>query len=193
MAYEKELRRLKVMLRICSPLLALSAGVWLIGCSSAAPATAPATTSASPLVPASAPQPAANAGTNAPAMQGEYPGITVTIQELKRSSSALTLKFVMVNQSKADFALGAAFREASGDSDWASVGAVHLVDGTNKKKYFVMRDSDGACLCSRNVPTIAAGSQAVLWAKFPVPPDDVQKITVEIPHFPPFEDVPVTR
>jgi hypothetical protein len=68
-----------------------------------------------------------------------------------------------------------------------------LIDGTNKKKYFVMRDGDGACLCSRNVPAIATGSQAVLWAKFPVPPDDVQKITVEIPHFPPFEDVPLTR
>jgi hypothetical protein len=180
------------MLRICSPLLALFASVWLIGCSSAAPAPAPVTASAPPAAPTSGP-PAANVSSNALPVQGEFPGITVTIQELKRSSSALTLKFVMANQSKNDFGFGAAFREVTGDSDWGSVGAVHLIDGNNKKKYFVIRDSDGACLCSRNVPNIAAGSQAVLWAKFPLPPDDVQKITVEVPHCPPFEDVPVTH
>jgi hypothetical protein len=29
--------------------------------------------------------------------------------------------------------------------------------------------------------------------KYPPVPDDVQKITVQIPHFIPFEDVPITR
>ena len=171
-------------LHICSSVLALFAGVWLISCSSSRnPATAPAPP------PASAPQPAANVSTNALATQGEYPGITVAVQELKSSSNALTLKFVMTNQSKQEFAAYYTLHEKEAHS----VDGIHLIDPVGKKKYFVVRDSDGACLCSREIQGIAAGAQSVLWAKFPPPPDDVRKMTVEIPHFPPFEDVPVTR
>ena len=181
------------MLRICSLLLASLAAVWLIGCSSAGSSAAPTPAPAPASAATAAPQPASPVNASAPSTQGEYPGITLTIQELKRSSNVLTLKFVMANQSKQSFRLGGNFRETNGDSDFDSVGGVHLIDGTNKKKYFVVRDSDGACLCSRGVPMIDTGAQAALWAKFPLPPDDVQKITVEIPHFPPFEDVAIGR
>jgi len=56
-----------------------------------------------------------------------------------------------------------------------------------------VRDTAGTCVCSRDIGNISAGSQLLLWAKFPAPPDDVQKITVVFPHFPPIEDVPITR
>jgi hypothetical protein len=138
--------------------------------------------------PAPAPQPAPSSNA-LPSTQGEFPGLTLTVQELKRSSSALTLKIVL--QSKDGFAFHYDFGE--GGNEFGSIGGIHLIDAANKKKYFVVRDADGSCVCSRNIANIAAGSQSVLWAKFPAPPDDVQKITVEIPHFPPFEDVPITR
>lgn len=138
--------------------------------------------------PARAPQPAPSS-TALPSTQGEFPGLTLTVQELKRSSNALTLKIVL--QSKDGFAFHYDFGE--GGNEFGSIGGIHLIDAANKKKYFVVRDADGSCVCSRNIANIAAGSQSVLWAKFPAPPDDVQKITVEIPHFPPFEDVPITR
>ena len=93
--------------------------------------------------------------------------------------------------SKDGFAFGYSFGEGGGD--FGTISGIHLIDAANKKKYFVVRDTDKACVCSSNIANIAAGSQSVLWAKFPAPPDDVQKITVEIPHFPPFEDVPITR
>jgi hypothetical protein len=136
--------------------------------------------------PQSAPTPSSNA---LPPTQGELPGLTLTIQELKRSSNALTLKFVL--QSKNGMAFGYEFGE--GDKEFGNIAGIHLIDAANKKKYFVVRDADGTCVCSHNIANIAAGSQSVLWAKFPAPPDDVQKITVEVPHFPPFEDVPITR
>jgi hypothetical protein len=140
--------------------------------------------------PQSAPQPAPTPSSNAlPSTQGEFPGLTLTVQELKRSSNALTLKFVL--QSKGGMAFGYDFGE--GGKEFGSIGGIHLIDAANKKKYFVVRDADGSCVCSRDIANIAAGSQSVLWAKFPAPPDDVQKITVEVPHFPPIEDVPITR
>ena len=135
-------------------------------------------------------QPAPTPSSNAlPSTQGELPGLTLTIQELKRSSNALTLKFVL--QSKGGMGFGYDFGE--GTQEFGNVGGIHLIDAANKKKYFVVRDADGSCVCSQHIANIAAGSQSVLWAKFPAPPDDVLKITVEIPHFPPIEDVPITR
>lgn len=159
------------------------------------PAPAPPT-AASPPAAQPAPTPPALA-TNSSSLtgalattQGEFPGITVAIQELKRSSNTLTLKIAIINQSKNDFAFGYNFGEGN---EFGSIGGIHLIDAANKKKYFVVRDTDGACACSRGITNIFVGSQSVLWAKFPAPPDDVQKITVEIPHFPPLEDVPVGR
>ncbi|MFY9531457.1 MAG: hypothetical protein WAR24_21340, partial [Candidatus Acidiferrales bacterium] len=150
------------------------------GCSKKEEAAVP------PPQPQPAPQSAPTPSSNAPPTQGELPGLTLTIQELKRSSNALTLKFVL--QSKNGMAFGYEFGE--GDKEFGNIAGIHLIDAANKKKYFVVRDADGACVCSSNIANIAAGSQSVLWAKFPAPPDDVQKITVEVPHFPPFEDVP---
>ena len=36
-------------------------------------------------------------------------------------------------------------------------------------------------------------ARANLYAKFPAPPGDVEKITVEIPHFIPMDDVPISK
>jgi len=70
---------------------------------------------------------------------------------------------------------------------------VTLVDEANKKKYFVVRDSDGKCVCSRGLKDIGAGETINVWARFPAPPDDVQKISIVIPHFSPLDDVPISR
>ncbi len=152
----------------------------------AAPAPAPA-----PVQPAPASRTAANSSASSLAVEGEFPGIRVSIQELKRASNTVTLKFMIINDSNKGFGSGYNFVEKSGDI--YSISGVHLIDAAGKKKYFVVRDSEDIPLCSRNIPEIAANSRSLVWIKFPAPPDDVQKITVEIPHFPPVEDVPITR
>ena len=172
------------IVRVFTTFLLLASVAVLGGCSKKEEVSVP------PPQPLPAPQPVSTPSSNAlPSTQGELPGLTLTIQELKRSSNALTLKFVL--QSKNGMAFGYDFGE--GDKEFGNIAGIHLIDAANKKKYFVVRDADGTCVCSHNIANISAGSQSVLWAKFPVPPDDVQKITVEIPHFPPFEDVPITR
>ena len=37
------------------------------------------------------------------------------------------------------------------------------------------------------------GERVNLWSKFPAPPEDVQKISVVVPHFGPMDDVPISR
>ena len=113
----------------------------------------------------------------------------MTVQELKRTGNTVTLRLAVANDSKNEFQFGYYF----GEHDFGSIGSIHLIDSSNKKQYFVVQNSDGNCVCSVNIANIPPGSGSVVWAKFPAPPDDVQKVTVEIPHFMPLEDVPISK
>lgn len=159
----------------------------------ATPAPGQASVATTPAPPTGAPPP--STGPAIATADGDLPGIRVEIQELKRTGGdVVTLKFTMINDS--DKGLGFAYSFGDADyqiKDYGGVGGIHLIDAVGKKKYFVVRDTDTACLCSRSVPEIHAKARANLWAKFPAPPEDVQKITVVIPHFTPMDDVPISR
>ncbi len=151
------------------------------------PAAAANANSADP----SAAQPAA--GPVLASTDGDKPGIRVEVVELKRTSGdTVNLKFTMINDSDQDMDFGYDFGEGS-TTDISTVAGAHLIDAAGKKKYFVVRDTENACLCSRGLKSIKPKTRANLFAKFPAPPDDVQKITVVIPHFIPMDDVPISR
>jgi hypothetical protein len=153
------------------------------------PASAPAST------PAVAPPAAATTSSGIASADGEKPATRVDVMELKRGSGGtVTLKMAFVNDS--DKAIGFGYNFADPDHqirDHGSIGAVQLVDPVGKKKYFVARDSAGKCVCSTDIPDVAPHSHLSLWAKFPAPPDDVQKISIVIPHFQPLDDVAISH
>lgn len=155
-----------------------------------APAPAPAPAAAPAPAPAAAPAPgAAPAGPIATA-EGEDPGVRVDVTQLKRDSGGtVTLKFTLVNDSDKDLGMTYYMTE----SDNSSVSGVHLVDAVGKKKYFVLRDAENVCICSKSIGTVEAKTSANYWAKFPAPPETVEKISVEIYHFGPLDDVPISR
>ena len=126
---------------------------------------------------------------------GETPGVRVEVTELKRmSGDTLNLKFVMINDSAKEVDFNYNFTESGhSDIDFNSIGGVHLIDAVDKKKYLVVRDAEKKCVCSTGLKTLQPKSRVNLWAKFPAPPDGVQKITVVIPHFQPMDDVPINR
>jgi hypothetical protein len=126
---------------------------------------------------------------------GETPGVRVEVTELKRvSGGAVNLKFVMINDSDKKVGFGYSFVDRDHETvDFSSIGGVHLIDAAGKKKYFVIRDAEKKCVCSQKLADLQPKSRMNLWAKFPAPPDDVQKITVVIPHFQPIDDVPISR
>jgi len=150
---------------------------------------APAATTAAP------PAAAASALPAIAASDGEKSGVRVEVTELKRSSGGtVNLKLTMINASDGPVSFDYNFVDKDHEvTDFSGIGGVHLIDPVGKKKYFVARDSENKCLCSQRVKDIAAGSRANLWAKFPAPPDDVQKISVVVPHFAPMDDVPLGR
>jgi hypothetical protein len=137
--------------------------------------------------------PAAYAAESIATTDGEMPGLRLEVQELKAvSGGAVMLRYTVINDSDQVFGLNDALKE-QGSIDWHGTDGVYLVDLAGKKKYPVVRDAEKHCLCSRNVPDLAAKSSANFWAKFPAPPEGVQKIGVVVPHFIPLDDVPLAR
>jgi hypothetical protein len=156
---------------------------------------APQTPSAPPPVAAPAPQTAAPAagGPVLARSDGEKPGVSVEVTELKRSSGGtVTLKFAMVNNTKEEIRLGSNYGAGGGNVDDYTVSGTHLIDAVNKKKYLVVRDSERNCVCSRVESGIPVGERMNLWAKFPAPPEDVKVVSVMILHFAPMDDVPIS-
>jgi hypothetical protein len=140
--------------------------------------------------PAASPAPVPSTMAALASADGEKQGLRVEVTELKRTSvGTLNLKFVMINDSDTKLEL---YKQDFGD-DWATISGVTLVDEKNKKKYFVVRDSEKKCLCSSGLNNLPSKDRINLWAKFPAPPEDVQKISVVAPHFQPMDDVSISR
>jgi hypothetical protein len=142
------------------------------------------------------PQPQASAPSAVLATaDGETPGVRVEVMELKRvSGGTVNLRFVMINDSGKAVGFGYSFVDRSHDVvDFNSIGGVHLIDAAGKKKYFVVRDTGKKCVCSQNLKDLQPKSRMNLWAKFPAPPENVEKISIVIPHFMPLDDVPISR
>ena len=149
--------------------------------SAAAAQSATTTTAATASV---APTAGAIAGTD-----GETSGTHIDITELKRASGGtVNLKFILSNSGEKGYGIYSMLGDAY------DANGITLVDPVNKKKYFVITDSEKNCLCSRHIEgTIREGTKVNLWAKFPAPPPDVTKVTIEIPHFQPIDDVPIAQ
>jgi len=148
--------------------------------------------------PPAAAAPAAGAPAGAAAIataDGETSGLRVEVTELKRASGGtLNLKFAMINGTDKPHDFSYDYGDGShGATDYNAIGGVHLIDQVGKKKYFVARDSESKCVCSRGLSSIPPGGRVNLWAKFPAPPDDVAAISIIVPHFSPMDDVPLSR
>jgi hypothetical protein len=158
-----------------SLLLILALGVamiWLTGSASA---------QSSPAAPAAGPSPIATA-------DGEAPGTQLQVTKLKRSGDSVMLQFALINNSDSSYD-----PNNLQSSNYRSVDGVYLVDMAGKKKYEVVRDTTGAGVCSQDLAKIPSKSSANYWAKFPAPPDSVQKVGVVVPHFIPMDDVPLSQ
>lgn len=124
---------------------------------------------------------------------GEAPGVSLQVRDLKVSNGVVMLKFSIVNDGNGEFDPDSLADKDVTAPDYNSVSGVYLIDVANKKKYLAMYDTAHQCVCSRRSHRIAAKSSANLWARFPAPPDSVQKIGIVVPHFVPIDDAPLNR
>ncbi|MCQ4199178.1 hypothetical protein M4J06_000146 [Streptomyces coelicoflavus] len=65
----------------------------------------------------------------------------------------------------------------------SSLGGATLVDPKGKKRYYVLRDTDGRPLTTTNFPALKAGESLPVFMQFPAPPADTSEVTLQLPMF----------
>ena len=66
---------------------------------------------------------------------GEAPGITLQVQELKVSNATVMLKFTVVNNGSSAFNPDTLADKDVPKPDYHSISGIYLIDAANKKKY----------------------------------------------------------
>lgn len=120
----------------------------------------------------------------------EADGVTAELLSVTRTDGdTLTIKFKYANGSQKDVKL-ADLSEHSYDN---LAEKIYYIDGKNKKKYTVIKDSGGAPVASNMKGVqLAPGESKGAWSKLPAPPTGVNTISVYLPGTPPFEGVKIT-
>ncbi|MFF8283550.1 hypothetical protein ACF06W_12585 [Streptomyces albus] len=66
-----------------------------------------------------------------------------------------------------------------------SVAGAKLVDKKGKKRYLVLRDTEGRCLCTAFGQPLQAGKSKTWYAQFPAPPEGNDEVEFQIADMPP--------
>ncbi|RPF35938.1 hypothetical protein [Streptomyces sp. TLI_185] len=64
-----------------------------------------------------------------------------------------------------------------------SLGGATLVDSKGKKRYYVLRDTDGRPLTTTGFSTVKAGESLAVFMQFPSPPTDTSEVSFQLPGF----------
>ncbi|MEV0737507.1 hypothetical protein AB0I51_16335 [Streptomyces sp. NPDC050549] len=64
-----------------------------------------------------------------------------------------------------------------------SLGGATLIDSKSKKRYYVLRDTDGRPLTTTGFTTIKAGDSLDVFMQFPAPPSSTTEVSFELPTF----------
>ncbi|MET8801840.1 hypothetical protein [Streptomyces sp. NPDC004546] len=62
-----------------------------------------------------------------------------------------------------------------------SLGGATLVDSKGRKRYYVLRDTDGRPLTTTGLSTIKSGESVPVFMQFPSPPTDTAEVTLQLP------------
>ncbi|WP_200304298.1 hypothetical protein [Streptomyces adelaidensis] len=67
----------------------------------------------------------------------------------------------------------------------SSVAGASLVDQDGKKKYLILRDTEGRCLCTRFTGGVKSGETTDWFAQFPAPPEGTTSVDFQVGSMPP--------
>ncbi|MEU4271949.1 hypothetical protein [Streptomyces sp. NPDC026092] len=115
-------------------------------------------------------------------------GFELTITSAQRDAGAfLTVKGRLTNTSEKARALpqGVKGNETEVLKHGDSLGGATLVDGVAKKRYYVLRDTDGRPLTTTGLDIFRSGASSEVFMQFPAPPAGTTEVTFQLPTFEP--------
>ncbi|MDX2389739.1 hypothetical protein NJL88_06625 [Streptomyces sp. DK15] len=111
-------------------------------------------------------------------------GMTLAINSAVRDAGGfLTVSGQLKNTGSQAFTSTAAWRGNELKGSGVSVAGVTLVDKAGKKRYYVLRDTDGRCLCTTGLTIIDPGQTIPFFAQFPTPPQSTTEVDFNLPTF----------
>jgi len=112
--------------------------------------------------------------------------ITVTINSATRDSGGfVTVSGTLTNDgSKIFSAVDWKGTELAIQKSGPSVAGAVLVDEAGKKRYYVLRDTEGKCLCTMGLSLIKPGESRPIFAQFPAPPESTTRVQFQLPTMP---------
>ncbi|MFJ2820074.1 hypothetical protein ACIO7M_03015 [Streptomyces toxytricini] len=102
---------------------------------------------------------------------------------IRESGGFLTVSGQLKNTGSTAFVNTTAWRGNELTASGTSVAGVSLTDKVGKKRYYVLRDTDGRCLCTTGVSTIETGQTVPFFAQFPAPPPSTTEVEFNLPTF----------
>ncbi|MEW2546036.1 hypothetical protein AB0910_09735 [Streptomyces sp. NPDC047002] len=76
-------------------------------------------------------------------------------------------------------------KESQVNRTGSSLAAMTLVDSAQKKRYYVLRDTDGYPLTTVNLPNFEPHATVSFFAQFPSPPTSTTQVQMDFPGLPP--------
>lgn len=148
------------------------------GSSSSAPATSSSGGGTRSQTPESAPPLAEVKGEN---------GLALAVTSAKRDTGGFVTVEGSVTNNTGTIWVAAEWRgdERELAANGGSIAGASLVDQKGKKKYLILRDTSGHCLCTQFTGGVRAGATAQWFAQFPAPPADTTNVDFQVGSMPP--------
>ncbi|MET9721118.1 hypothetical protein [Streptomyces zaomyceticus] len=115
-------------------------------------------------------------------------GIELILHSAERDAGGfLTVKGTLKNSSSRSIALPGQIRgdETEVMKHGNSLGGATLIDAAGKKRYYVLRDTDGRPLTTTGLDILPAGETAAVFLQFPAPPASTTDVSFQLPTFEP--------
>ncbi|WP_406061716.1 hypothetical protein OG462_27885 [Streptomyces sp. NBC_01077] len=115
-------------------------------------------------------------------------GLELVINSAERDAGGfLTVKGRLRNTAETVVAIPA---RTSGDETevvkhGTSLGGATLVDAVGKKRYYVLRDTDGRPLTTTGLDSLGPGKSTAVFMQFPAPPPATTDVSFQLPTFEP--------
>jgi hypothetical protein len=113
--------------------------------------------------------------------------VVVTIDKADRDSGGfVTVSGTITNNGPESFnAVNWRGTEVALAGSGPSVAGAVLVDPVGRKRYYVLRDTEGKCLCTMGLVGIQPEESRPFFAQFPAPPASTTEVDFELPTMPP--------
>ncbi|MFF8712127.1 hypothetical protein ACF07T_11900 [Streptomyces sp. NPDC015184] len=113
-------------------------------------------------------------------------GITLVINQVKRDSGGfVTVQGEVKNGSDMNQPTSgwSGSEELLVEKNPNSVAGAALIDKAGKKRYYVLRDTDGRCLCTTGILPLQPNGSTPVFMQFPAPPSTTTEVDFVLPTF----------